>query len=98
MRSRSTSHTASSTYAERLSERSSIGLIVECRAVMPDRLWITVRDGTRLAADVYLPGGAARQCPTLLEALPYRKDDLTSSSHLDDYVRLVAEGDFAVCR
>ncbi len=65
---------------------------------MPDRLWINARDGTRLAADVYRPRGAPHPCPTLLEALPYRKDDLTSSSHLDDYLRLVAEGDFAVCR
>ncbi len=62
-----------------------------------EQVWITVSDGTRLAADLYLPttGDAA---PVLLEALPYRKDDLTSESHADDYLRLRAEGGFAVCR
>ncbi len=59
--------------------------------------WITVRDGTRLAADLYLPSGQ-RRAPVLLEALPYRKDDLTSESHADDYRRLRSEGGFAVCR
>ncbi|MBZ5738704.1 CocE/NonD family hydrolase [Nocardioides mangrovi] len=39
---------------------------------------IPVRDGVELAATLYLPGGADPQ-PCLLEALPYRKDDLTSS-------------------
>ena len=68
-------------------------------AVTPDRLWITARDGIRLAADVYLPEEhTSTAVPALLEALPYRKDDLTSSSHLDDYVRLCREGNFAVCR
>ena len=62
-----------------------------------EQVWITVRDGTRLAADLYLPieGPPA---PVLLEALPYRKDDLTSESHADDYRRLRSEGGFAVCR
>jgi putative CocE/NonD family hydrolase len=36
--------------------------------------------------------------PALLEALPYRKDDLTASSHSDDYLRLASEGGFVVCR
>ncbi|MGZ7087123.1 MAG: CocE/NonD family hydrolase, partial [Ilumatobacteraceae bacterium] len=60
-------------------------------------LWITVRDGTRLAADLYLPIDAPA-APVLLEALPYRKDDLTAESHTDDYLRLRDEGGFAVCR
>ena len=60
-----------------------------------EQVWITVRDGTRLAADLYLPDDPA---PALLEALPYRKDDLTSESHAEDYLRLRAEGGFAVCR
>jgi uncharacterized protein len=62
-----------------------------------EQLWITVRDGTRLAADLYLPSDG-RPAPVLLEALPYRKDDLTGESHSDDYRRLGAEGGFAVCR
>jgi putative CocE/NonD family hydrolase len=66
--------------------------------MMPDRIWITVRDGTRLAADLYMPPPGAARCPALLEALPYRKDDLTSMSHTEDYVRLSGEGGFVVCR
>src|SRR4051794_17119593 len=65
----------------------------------PDRLWITVRDGVRLAADIFLPSSASiGPVPAILEALPYRKDDLTAASHADDYRRLCAEGEFAVCR
>ena len=64
----------------------------------PDRRWITVRDGTRLAADLYLPAGAPVGRAAVLEALPYRKDDLTASSHRDDYERLATEGGFVVCR
>ena len=62
-----------------------------------EQVWITVRDGTRLAADLYLPA-TDMPAPALLEALPYRKDDLTGESHADDYLRLRAEGGFAVCR
>jgi uncharacterized protein len=65
--------------------------------VQCEQRWITVRDGTRLAADLYLPGNPD-PAPALLEALPYRKDDLTGDSHSDDYLRLRAEGGFAVCR
>ncbi len=61
------------------------------------QVWITVRDGVRLAADLYLPA-TDTAVPVLLEALPYRKDDLTSESHAEDYLRLRAEGGFAVCR
>jgi uncharacterized protein len=63
----------------------------------PERCWITVRDGTMLAADLYLPTTPAPHA-ALLEALPYRKDDLTSASHSEDYVRLSGEGGFVVCR
>jgi uncharacterized protein len=62
-----------------------------------EQVWITVRDGTRLAADLYLPADPA-PAAVLLEALPYRKDDLTAESHSEDYLRLRAEGRFAVCR
>jgi predicted acyl esterase len=69
---------------------------------------IRMRDGVKLAATLYLPevsrwppssasstseGGT----PCLLEALPYRKDDLTSGS-APSYERLRDEFGFAVCR
>ena len=46
------------------------------RRVDCEQVWITVRDGTRLAADLYLPR-TGQPAAALLEALPYRKDDLT---------------------
>jgi len=55
--------------------------------VQCEQVWITARDGTRLAADLYLPPSSA-PAPVVLEALPYRKDDLTGESHADDYLRL----------
>ena len=53
-------------------------------------------DGVRLAADLYAPDGDG-PFAVLLEALPYRKDDLTAS-YRPEYRRLVAEGRFVVCR
>src|SRR3954454_24309067 len=54
-------------------------------------------DGIRLAATLYLhdPGNGPQPC--LLEALPYRKDDLTSS-YTATYRRLRDEFGDAVCR
>ncbi len=40
---------------------------------------IAMADGVELAATLYLPDVAEGAQPCLLEALPYRKDDLTSS-------------------
>ena len=38
--------------------------------------WITLPDGVRLAADLYLPADiGAKKLPVLLEYLPYRKDE-----------------------
>ena len=45
-----------------------------------------------------MPSKGSGPFPAVLEALPYRKDDLTASSHADDYVRLADEGGFVVCR
>jgi hypothetical protein len=64
-------------------------------------VWIDVADGTRLCADLYLPGagadaGGGAPWPAVLEALPYRKDDITAA-YRPSYVRLAAAG-FAVCR
>ncbi|HEY5185874.1 MAG TPA: CocE/NonD family hydrolase, partial [Actinomycetes bacterium] len=63
----------------------------------PQQVWIELADGTRLAASLYLPPDAAGPQPCILEALPYRKDDLTAS-YRPEYQRLADEHDFAVCR
>jgi uncharacterized protein len=57
---------------------------------------LTMADGTELAATLHLPATEDPQ-PCLLEALPYRKDDLTSS-YTETYVRLRDEFGYAVCR
>ena len=63
---------------------------------MPGRVvWIEGAGGTPLCADLYLPAGEGPFAP-LLEALPYRKDDVTAS-YRESYERLVGAG-FAVCR
>ena len=56
--------------------------------------WIEMDDGVRLAASVWLPD--QRPVPCLLEALPYRKDDITAS-YGETYELLAREG-FAACR
>ncbi|MFN2489908.1 MAG: CocE/NonD family hydrolase [Actinomycetota bacterium] len=64
---------------------------------MPEsNIWIPMPDGVRLAATLYLPEGDAPQ-PAILEALPYRKDDVTAYD-TPEYRRLRDEGDYAVCR
>jgi hypothetical protein len=59
------------------------------------RAWIPMSDGVRLAARLWLP--EERPAVALLEALPYRMDDLTSS-YSSEYERLCREGGFAVAR
>ncbi|MFN8126580.1 MAG: CocE/NonD family hydrolase [Candidatus Nanopelagicales bacterium] len=56
-------------------------------------------DGGFLAATLYLPHGAGPEspAPVLLEALPYRKDDLTSG-YRPEYVRFRDEHGYAVVR
>jgi predicted acyl esterase len=58
---------------------------------------IPLRDGVELAATLYLPDPASGPQPCLLEALPYRKDDLTSS-YAAGYEHLRDRYGFAVCR
>ena len=58
-------------------------------------VFIEMADGVRLAATLYLPETVG-PWPALLEAYPYRKDDL--SGWPEDYRRLRDEGDYAVCR
>jgi hypothetical protein len=50
------------------------------------KAWIPMKDGVRLAATLYMPGGTnpGDKFPALLEYLPYRKDDGTAA---EDYPR-----------
>jgi uncharacterized protein len=59
------------------------------------RAWIPLADGTRLAVRLWLP--ESQPAPALLEALPYRMDDLTAS-YSSEYERLCLEGGLAVAR
>jgi predicted acyl esterase len=59
------------------------------------RTWISMGDGVRLAARLWLPD--EQPAATILEALPYRMDDLTAS-YAAEYERLCQEGGFAVAR
>src|SRR5689334_10398658 len=58
--------------------------------------WIPMADGVRLATTLFLPEGAG-PWPVVLEALPYRKDDVTQS-YWTEYRRLRDEGGYAVAR
>jgi predicted acyl esterase len=60
-------------------------------------VWIPMSDGACLSARLYLPDGDDRPWPVLLEALPYRKDDLTAS-YASEYRRLRDEGRYVVAR
>src|SRR3954451_13654198 len=64
-------------------------------SVAERNVFIPMPDGIRLAATLYLPETEG-QWPALLEAYPYRKDDL--SVWAEDYRRFRDEGDYAVCR
>jgi uncharacterized protein len=63
------------------------------------RSWIPMGDGVRLAASLYLPEAveAGDAAPVVLEALPYRKDDVTASFRAE-YERLCAAYGYAVAR
>jgi uncharacterized protein len=58
---------------------------------------IPVRDGSWLAATLYLPDESTGPQPCLVEALPYRKDDLTSS-YAESYRSLCEDHGYAVAR
>ncbi len=72
------------------SEGPSIG------SVTVQRLTVEASDGTPLAIALYMPAGDG-PFATLMEALPYRMDDITSS-YDDSYLRFAGEGGFAVVR
>ena len=59
--------------------------------------WIPMSDGVFLAVTLYLPDPSAGPQPCILEALPYRKDDMTSS-YRPEYVRFRDEHLYAVAR
>ena len=61
-----------------------------------ERAFVSLSDGTRLAVTLYLPATRG-PVPCLLEALPYRKDDLTAG-YRPEYLRVRDEHDYAVCR
>ena len=70
-------------------------MVTESGGLPESNVFIPMGDGVRLAATLYLPDTAG-PWPALLEAYPYRKDDV--SIWPDDYRRLRDEGDYAVCR
>jgi predicted acyl esterase len=61
-----------------------------------ENLFMLMPDGVRLAATLYTPDSGG-PWPALLEALPYRKDDLTAG-YRPEYERLAAEFGYVVCR
>lgn len=55
--------------------------------------WITLPDGTRLAARLWLPGGARQHpVPAVLEHLPYRRRDNTAARDESTYPVFAANG------
>ncbi|MCU1429738.1 MAG: CocE/NonD family hydrolase [Actinomycetia bacterium] len=62
-----------------------------------EQAWVVVRDGVRIAVSVFRPAGDHEPAPALLEALPYRKDDLTAS-YRNEYRRLCDEHGYVVAR
>ena len=59
-------------------------------------VWVLMEDGVRLAASLYLPD-TREPCAVLLEALPYRKDDVTAGYRKEDE-RLAGEHGYGVAR
>jgi putative CocE/NonD family hydrolase len=58
-----------------------------------ENTWITLADGTRLAARLWMPDGAERQpVPAVLEFLPYRKRDGTSPRDESTYPSFAEAG------
>jgi uncharacterized protein len=62
-----------------------------------EHTWIPTRDGTRLAARIWLPAGAhARPAPAILEYIPYRKRDHTRTRDARKHPYFAAHGYAAV--
>jgi hypothetical protein len=62
-----------------------------------EHLWVPLRDGTRLAARLWLPEGAEQKpMPAVLEYIPYRKRDGTRSRDEPMHGYFAAEGYAAI--
>lgn len=59
-------------------------------------LWIPLKDGTRLAARVWLPADADGPVPTVLEYIPYRKNDGTAPRDVTLHARFAQAGYAAI--
>jgi predicted acyl esterase len=63
-----------------------------------DDVWIEMPDGVRLAGTLYHPLSGDPH-PALLEALPYRKDDVTGTDgYREEYERFADEFGYVTCR
>jgi uncharacterized protein len=62
--------------------------------VRMEQAWIPMKDGVRLAATLYMPGGAkaGEKFPALLEYLPYRKDDGTAAGDYPKHAYFARRG------
>src|SRR6056297_12262 len=61
-----------------------------------ENIWIATRDGTRLAARLWLPEDAATNpVPAILEYIPYRKRDMTR--HRDSLMHPYVAGHGYAC-
>jgi uncharacterized protein len=59
-----------------------------------EQAWISMKDGVRLAATLYMPDGAkpGEKFPALLEYLPYRKDDGTAAGDYPKHAYFARRG------
>ncbi|MGK3957619.1 CocE/NonD family hydrolase [Arthrobacter sp. R4] len=59
-----------------------------------EHTWISLLDGTRLAARIWLPEQASKtdQVPAVLEYVPYRKNDLTAARDAEMHPYFAANG------
>ena len=62
--------------------------------VRMENVWITMKDGVRLSATLYLPEGAkpAEKFPAILEYQPYRKDDAMAARDYGIYTYFARRG------
>ncbi len=70
---------------------------VQARPGSVANAWIPMSDGVFLAVTLHIPDPSWGRQPCILEALPYRKDDMTSS-YSAEYARLCGEYGYAVAR
>src|SRR6195952_5945354 len=67
--------------------------MTDCPFTVIENHWITLADGTRLAARSWVPDGAdANPVPAVFEFLPYRKRDGTSPRDESTYPVFAASG------